>query len=126
MATAVAYFGFAVGHHAIATEPGSPPPQSTSVEESPEFYKDIAPILIRKCVTCHACYDAPCQLVMTAPEGLARGATKHGAYDSERLSPATPTRLFVDAQRTVDWRKLGFFPFWAARALASAPIHHRS
>ena len=109
MATAVAYFGCAVGHHAIATEPGSPPPQSTSAEASPEFYKDIAPILIRKCVTCHACYDAPCQLVMTAPEGLARGATKHGAYDSERLSPATPTRLFVDAQRTVDWRKLGFF-----------------
>lgn len=46
---------------------------------------------------------------MTAPEGLARGASKAVVYDGERLVPALPTRLFVDAQSTSEWRTKGFY-----------------
>ena len=31
-------------------------------EHKVSFYKDIKPILDSRCVSCHGCYDAPCQL----------------------------------------------------------------
>ncbi len=94
---------------AAAKEPGAYLSRQTASQSMPGFREDILPILERKCITCHACYDAPCQLVMSSPEGLKRGANKKGVYDPERLSPALPTRLFVDGQHASDWRKLGFF-----------------
>jgi hypothetical protein len=30
------------------------------------LYRDVAPILESRCVVCHGCYDAPCQLKLTA------------------------------------------------------------
>src|SRR5262249_50330010 len=61
------------------------------------------------CVVCHACYDAPCQLVLSAFEGAERGASQEPVYDSTRLVTAPPTRLFVDARDTGQWREMGFF-----------------
>jgi len=81
------------------------------------FDQQIKPILEQRCVVCHSCYDAPCQLKLTAPEGLARGASKAKVYDGERLTPAVHTRLFMDAQTTEQWRQLGFFP-----VLNDAPV----
>ena len=47
------------------------------VSASPSSYsQDIQPIFTQKCVACHACYDAPCQLNLGSGEGLARGAHK--------------------------------------------------
>jgi hypothetical protein len=63
----------------------------------------------RRCVVCHGCYDAPCQLILSSAEGLSRGASKTPVYDGARLLASEPTRLFVDAQSTEDWRKKNFF-----------------
>jgi hypothetical protein len=73
------------------------------------FFTDVKPILDSRCIACHACYDAPCQLKATAAEGMARGATKAQVYHMTRILPADPTRLFVDAQTTASWRDKGFF-----------------
>jgi hypothetical protein len=74
------------------------------------YYKDVKPILDSRCVTCHGCYDAPCQLKLGSIEGVDRGASKEIVYDSSRLKAADPSRLFVDASMTEDWRKKGFYP----------------
>lgn len=76
-----------------------------------EFYsQQIKPILDNRCVVCHACNDAPCQLKLSSPEGIDRGYTNQPFYDSTRLKPAMPTRLFEDAQSTQEWRTKGFSP----------------
>ena len=74
------------------------------------FAQAIRPILDRRCVVCHACYDAPCQLKASSWEGLARGASKTSVYDATRLAAAPPSRLFIDAQTPSQWRSRGFFP----------------
>ena len=71
---------------------------------------DVQPILQRRCVVCHGCYDAPCQLKLGAWQGVARGGSSEPVYDATRLSEAAPSRLFVDAQEPSQWRAKGFFP----------------
>ena len=73
------------------------------------YNEHVKPIIDSKCVVCHACYDAPCQLVLTHVDGLVRGANKRPVYDGVRISPDQPTRLFVDAESTSQWREKGFF-----------------
>ena len=74
------------------------------------YHSDIKPILNSRCVACHACYDAPCQLKLGSTSGIDRGATKQLVYDGGRLEPADPTRLFIDATTTEGWRKKEFYP----------------
>ena len=74
------------------------------------YQSDIQPILDQRCVVCHACYDAPCQLKLTAYEGIARGASKLYIYESSRLLATEPTRLFQDSESTLAWRGKGFYP----------------
>ncbi len=94
-------------------------PDATAVKAQPlpivpanstpiNYQTQVEPILNQRCVVCHACYDAPCQLKLTSKEGLLRGAHKDKVYDGERLLAATPTRLHVDAHSTAEWAKLGF------------------
>lgn len=68
----------------------------------------ISRVVARRCAVCHGCYDAPCQLKLTSPDGLVRGGSKLNVYDTERLSDATPTRLGIDATTEAAWRDLGF------------------
>ena len=82
--------------------------QTTSDEV--DYWRDIKPILDNRCVVCHACYDAPCQLKLTAIEGIERGASHDSVYHLSRPFPAEPSRLFVDAQSIEQWRSKGFFP----------------
>ena len=77
--------------------------------ESLDFKDDIKPVLEQRCVVCHACYDAPCQLKLGSIEGLTRGANKAPVYDGERLLEANLTRLFEDAHSTREWRGKDFF-----------------
>jgi hypothetical protein len=76
---------------------------------TPDYWKDVRPVLDQRCVQCHACSDAPCQLNLTSYAGITRGANPDDVYAS-RLFATAPTRLAIDAQTSAEWRKLGFFP----------------
>ena len=84
--------------------------RTVSPSQTYSYSRDIKPILEHKCIACHGCYDAPCQLKLTSPQGLLRGATGKPVYDSARLSDMAPTRLFIDASTTAGWREKGFYP----------------
>ncbi|MFB9136285.1 fatty acid cis/trans isomerase [Vibrio olivae] len=93
--------------------------------ESPQashFLDEVKPIIDNRCVVCHACYDAPCQLKMSSVEGIDRGATKEKVYHGTRLTASKPTRLFEDAQTTEEWRALGFHPVLNERD-QTAPVN---
>jgi len=72
------------------------------------FLEDVKPILDQRCVVCHSCYNAACQLKLSSYEGLDRGASKQSVYSSPRLRAQAPSRLFMDAQTTEEWRARGF------------------
>lgn len=74
------------------------------------FLNQVKPIIDNRCVVCHACYDAPCQLKMSSVEGIDRGASKELVYQGTRLTASKPTRLFEDAEFTQQWRDFGFHP----------------
>jgi hypothetical protein len=87
-----------------------PPVAVAQTHQPVDYLRDVAPILDKRCVVCHSCYNAPCQLKMSAYEGVARGATKALVYDAERLHAADPTRLFIDAGSAEAWHsKHGFY-----------------
>ena len=86
------------------------PPVTFSVPEFKiDYLAEVKPILDKRCVVCHSCYNAACQLKLSSFEGIDRGATKQSVYDSGRLLSMDPTRLFIDAQTTPQWRKKEFF-----------------
>ena len=82
----------------------------TSIAMAEDYPPRIAQTLERRCMVCHGCYDAPCQLKLDAWEGLERGASKDQVYDGARLLTAKLTRLFEDAETTEQWREKGFYP----------------
>ncbi len=84
------------------------PPPALPAGPAVSYESDVKPVLERRCVVCHGCYDAPCQLLLSSYEGITRGTTKEAVYDSSRLEAAPPTRLFVDASSTAEWRERGF------------------
>jgi hypothetical protein len=76
---------------------------------APSFKDDVQPILDRRCVVCHGCFDAPCQLKLSSWEGLQRGANEEKVYDGARIRAMRPTRLFIDAKSTAEWRRRDFY-----------------
>ncbi len=72
-------------------------------------YDVVKPILEKRCIVCHGCYDAPCQLKLSSYTGTARGGSKEKVYDGERITAAQPSRLFMDAQTIQEWREKGFY-----------------
>ncbi|WP_051902374.1 fatty acid cis/trans isomerase [Photobacterium sanctipauli] len=74
------------------------------------YLTDVKPVIENRCVVCHACYDAPCQLKMSSAEGIDRGSNKEKVYHGTRLLAANTTRMFIDAQTTAEWREKGFTP----------------
>ena len=77
-------------------------------KETISYDTEVRPVLENRCVVCHGCYDAPCQLKLSSPEGIHRGASKEIVYDAGRFKEADPTRLFIDAMTTEEWRQKGF------------------
>jgi hypothetical protein len=76
-----------------------------------EYAREVQPILARRCVACHSCFNAPCQLNLGSFAGLDRGANKVQVYHPSRTSAMQPTRLFEDAQTTAEWQqRFDFFP----------------
>ncbi|TYC67525.1 peptidylprolyl isomerase [Stappia sp. BW2] len=72
-------------------------------------------VLNKRCVVCHGCYDAPCQLKLSSAAGWLRGASKQKVYDSSRLEDAPLTRLGIDAKTVPGWRAKGFFDVAGAK-----------
>ena len=110
---------FASGCATIATSQlehkyGKAEPKERLVESVPagsiDYWNQVKPIVDQRCVACHGCYDAPCQLKMSSIEGIDRGATRDKVYDSSRLKEAPMTRLFEDAHSVAEWREKGFHP----------------
>lgn len=83
---------------------------SLSSQADNTYPPEIKTIVEGRCMVCHGCYDAPCQLKLDAWAGLHRGASKDIVYDGTRLTAARPTRLFEDAQDVEAWRLMGFYP----------------
>jgi hypothetical protein len=111
--------------------PSVPPPPPSGLEPGGEAFRplerqvsyeaDVAPLLESRCAVCHACNDAPCQLLFTSFEGAQRGATKEPVYDAARLRAKAPTRMFIDAHGTPEWRAREFFSVLDAPAPAGDP-----
>ena len=80
-----------------------------STPTSPIDYETrVRPILESRCVVCHGCYDAPCQLKLSSHAGIERGGSKEIVYDGARITAMDPTRLFIDALSSAEWRQKGF------------------
>ena len=95
--------------------------QQTTPAQPVEFFQhQVNPILESRCVVCHACYDAPCQLKMTSSQGIERGASKEVVYEGTRLLAAQPNRLFMDAFEPAQWRERGFYPVLNERQQTAA------
>jgi hypothetical protein len=95
---------------AVTADAGVTLPTLTPGTAAPDYWRDVRPVLDKRCVVCHACFDAPCQLNLTAFEGVERGANHDEiVYAAVRLKPADPTRLFIDATNTAGWRAKGFY-----------------
>lgn len=82
-------------------------------------WNQVQSVLESRCVACHACWDAPCQLKLGSYEGLTRGGSTAKVYDAVRVFPAKPTRLFIDADRNAEWRQMGFSPVLNERSQSS-------
>lgn len=90
-----------------------PVPQTPAYQFEPptrqlEYLADVEPILVKRCVVCHSCYNSPCQLKLSSWDGLDRGASKEKIYNAGRLRTMDPSRLLVDAHTTREWREKGF------------------
>ena len=94
---------------AACSAPQLPPVEVKQTNKQISYKKDVEPILKNRCVVCHSCYNSPCQAKFSAYEGIDRGASKIKVYDATRLHAIDPTRLFIDAQSTSEWREKGFF-----------------
>ncbi len=88
--------------------PPPPPVQVDIPDRRIDYTGEIKPLLDKRCVVCHSCYNSPCQLKLSSYEGVDRGGSKEAVYDASRLSTMDPTRLFIDAQTTEQWRQKNF------------------
>lgn len=92
----------------------TPPPHKPAYSfESPtkqmDYLTDVEPVLVKRCVVCHSCYNSPCQLKLSSWDGLERGASKEKIYNGGRLKTMDPSRLLIDAHSVDEWRKKEFF-----------------
>ncbi len=90
------------------------PPQNPAYQFDPpqrrlDYLGDVEPVLVKRCVVCHSCYNSPCQLKLSSWDGLERGASKEMIYNASRLKTMDPSRLLVDAHSAEQWREKGFF-----------------
>ncbi|MFT5729169.1 MAG: hypothetical protein ACI8PB_003332 [Desulforhopalus sp.] len=91
-----------------------PVPQNPAYQFEPptrelSYLADVEPVLVKRCVVCHSCYNSPCQLKLSSWDGLERGASKEMIYNGGRLKTMDPSRLLMDAHSESEWREKGFF-----------------
>jgi hypothetical protein len=91
-----------VGNRAVVSE-GKP------ATYGDPYLDQIQPLLSARCVACHGCFEAPCQLNLQTYEGLRRGFNPKPIYSSKRLATTYPSRM-IDAQSIAEWRARQFLP----------------
>ena len=101
------------GDTAEAQAPTQAPPtqalaQAQSMPVADEYTERIKPIFDGRCVACHSCTNAPCQLNLQTYSGAARGATRLNVYDAKRAHSVPPSRIDIDASTPAEWRTKGF------------------
>ena len=102
-------FAFALLFLLMSCARQTPPPPVIEVPAEPvSFLEDVKPVLDQRCVVCHSCYNAACQLKLSSFEGVDRGGSKDVVYSGARVTDQAPTRLFIDASTTAGWREKGF------------------
>ncbi len=111
----------ALGAYELNNRFGNPTPSGRLMTQPDQaettFYKtSVEPIFNSRCISCHACYDAPCQLKMSSSAGIDRGISQSPVYSGTRLIAKEPTRLFIDSENTKGWRERGFDPVLNERA----------
>ncbi|MCJ8294823.1 MAG: fatty acid cis/trans isomerase [Colwellia sp.] len=89
-------------------------PKATTAQAI-HFNQQIQPIIENRCVVCHGCYDAPCQLKMESRAGIERGANKAIVYSGERLLTANISDSLsklteLNSESLTPLRQQGFFP----------------
>ncbi len=110
LAGALIFMGLSPPPSTVNEPPTIEPELSTLLLDSPVSYEEqVKPVLESRCIVCHGCYDAPCQLKLSSGEGQRRGASETLVY-TPRIQAAQPTRLFIDAKSTAEWRIRGFHP----------------
>lgn len=101
-----------VGGSIYEMQYGEENPRDREIAVLPEnyvdYWQDVKPVLESRCIVCHGCYDAPCQLKLGSPDGINRGGSTTPVYNASRLLPATLTRLHQDADSVNEWRDKGF------------------
>src|SRR5215471_18434731 len=113
ISTVVRMFRFCVGFVFAAINSclicGIQSVHSQTAVQRDHYYTRIQPIFDNRCIACHSCYNAPCQLNLQTYSGLTRGANKLNVYDGSRPTSVAPTRLDIDGHNVADWRAKGFF-----------------
>jgi hypothetical protein len=116
LAGCAVYYGFRLDERYGPSDPARydrPSPAHATLD----YWRDVKPVLDGRCVVCHGCYDAPCQLNLASYQGVTRGSEESAVYDAARLLAAQPTRMFFDAQSNDAWRERGFRPVLNERAM---------
>jgi len=102
---------FLYGASLWLTRPNLSPQREPATKLLSEFtyYSDIKPIFESRCIGCHSCGESPCQFNLQSYEGFMRGAHKQKVYNPSRQQAQNPSRMFIDAETTEQWRDKGFF-----------------
>lgn len=93
--------------------------------QNDEFYGKIKPVLDNRCVTCHSCFNSPCQLNLSSYEGVERGANKDNIYNFGIVKEKSPTRLSIDAPTKEIWQSqyFNFYPVLNSKKEKSILFH---
>lgn len=92
------------------------------IERPVSYTQEIRPIIETKCLSCHSCFDAPCQLKLENAEGLLRGAFRESIYGGARTEAMPPTRLGIDELTVSGWRERGFHSVLQSDDAQSEPL----
>jgi hypothetical protein len=87
---------------------------TVTATEFQDYPPAVKQVIEQRCMVCHGCFDAPCQLKLDAFAGLGRGGNKKKVYDGTRLLTAEITPLTEDPRSAAQWREQGFYPVLGA------------
>jgi len=78
-------------------------------DQDDHYLDQVQPILSKRCVTCHGCYEAACQLNLQSYQGVRRGYDATPIYSMTRLE-SMPITQMNDVYPLSKWRELAFLP----------------